>query len=190
MSKLPQTNSKLTYDFSIGLSMRDNFLPFSPPLIGEEEIAEVVETLRSDWITTGPKVRRFEQEFAEAIGAQAALAVSSCTAAMHLALAALGVGPGDAVIASPMTFCSGVHVIEQVGALPVLVDVEPDTLNLDLAKVAESIEKVQAAEAVKVKAILPVHLYGHPADMEAVRGIAARYGLIREIGRASCRERV
>ena len=128
--------------------MRDNFLPFSPPLIGEEEIAEVVETLRSDWITTGPKVRRFEQEFAEAIGAQAALAVSSCTAAMHLALAALGVGPGNAVIASPMTFCSGVHVIEQVGALPVLVDVEPDTLNLDPAKVAESIEKVQAAEAL------------------------------------------
>jgi len=85
------------------------------------------------------------------------LAVSSCTAAMHLALAALGVGPGDAVIASPMTFCSGVHVIEQVGALPVLGDVEPDTLNLDPAKVAESIEKVQAAEA-EVKAILPVHL--------------------------------
>jgi dTDP-4-amino-4,6-dideoxygalactose transaminase len=120
-----------------------------PPLIGEEEIAEVVETLRSDWITTGPKVRRFEQEFAAAIGAEAVLAVSSCTAAMHLALAALGVGPGDAVITSPMTFCSGVHVIEQVGARPVLVDVEPDTLNLDPAQVAESIEKVQGAEGVK-----------------------------------------
>ena len=157
--------------------MRDTFLPFSPPLIGEDEIAEVVETLRSDWITTGPKVKRFEQEFAAAIGAQAALAVSSCTAAMHLSLAALGVGPGDAVIASPMTFCSGVHVIEQVGARPVLVDVESDTLNLDPARIAESIEKVQAAEGVKVKAILPVHLYGHPCDLDSLLDIASEYEL-------------
>ena len=157
--------------------MRDNFLPFSPPLIGEEEIAEVVETLRSDWITTGPKVNRFEQEFAAAIGAEAVLAVSSCTAAMHLALAALGVGPGDAVITSPMTFCSGVHVIEQVGARPVLVDVEPDTLNLDPAKVAESIEKVQGVEGVKVKAILPVHLYGHPCDLNSLLEVATEYEL-------------
>jgi dTDP-4-amino-4,6-dideoxygalactose transaminase len=120
--------------------MRDTFLPFSPPLIGEEEIAEVIDTLRSDWITTGPKVKRFEQEFAAFIGAPAALALNSCTAALHVALATLGIGPGDAVITTPMTFCSSVHVIEHVGARPILVDVEPDTLNIDPHKVEEAIE--------------------------------------------------
>jgi len=120
--------------------MRNTFLPFSPPLIGEEEIAEVVDTLRSDWITTGPKVRRFEEEFATFIGAPAALALNSCTAALHVALAALGIGPGDAVITTPMTFCSSVHVIEHVGATPVLVDVEPDTLNIDPEKIEAAIK--------------------------------------------------
>ena len=93
--------------------MRTTFLPFSPPLIGEEEIAEVVDTLRSDWITTGPKVKLFEQEFAAAVDAPEALGLNSCTAALHVALATLGVGPGDAVITTPMTFCSTVHVIDQ-----------------------------------------------------------------------------
>src|ERR1700722_16773713 len=111
--------------------MRDNFLPFSPPLIGDDEINEVVDTLRSDWITTGPKVKRFEENFAQFVSAPDALALSSCTAAMHLSLLALGIGPGDAVITTPMTFCSGVHVIEHVGATPILCDVKPDTLNLD-----------------------------------------------------------
>src|ERR1700731_769789 len=115
-------------------NMRKEFVPFSPPCISEEEIAEVVDTLRSDWITTGPKVKRFEQEFAAAVDAPAALALSSCTAALHLALVSLGIGPGDGVLTTPMTFCSGVNVIEQVGARPVLVDVEPDTLNIDPAK--------------------------------------------------------
>src|SRR3972149_1832890 len=100
--------------------MRDCFLSFSPPLIGEEEIAEVVDTLRTDWITTGPKSRRFEQEFAQFIGAPAALAVSSATDAMLVGLAALGIGPGHEVITTPMTFCSTVHVIEHLGARPVL----------------------------------------------------------------------
>lgn len=158
--------------------MRDTFLPFSPPLIGEDEIAEVVDTLRSDWITTGPKVKRFEEEFASAVGAQAALAVSSCTAAMHLALAALEIGHGDAVITSPMTFCSGVHVIEQVGARPILVDVEPDTLNIDPAKVVEAAAKLRRGnERLKVKAILPVHLYGHPSDLDALEEVAAEHDL-------------
>jgi dTDP-4-amino-4,6-dideoxygalactose transaminase len=111
--------------------MRKDFLHFSPPLIGKEEMAEVIDTLRSDWITTGPKVRPFEEEFAVFIGAPAALAFNSCTAALHVALAALGIGPGDAVITSPMTFCSSVHVIAHAGARPILVDVEPDTLNID-----------------------------------------------------------
>ena len=157
--------------------MRQTFLPFSPPLIGEEEIAEVVDTLRSDWITTGPKVKRFEQEFASFLGAPDAFAVSSCTAALHLALLALGIGPGDAVITTPLTFCSGVHVIEHVGARPVLVDVEPDTLNLDPAKVRRVVEDLTAAGKVRVKAILPVHLYGHPCDLDAIFEIAAKHGL-------------
>lgn len=157
--------------------MRSNLLPFAPPLIGEEEIAEVVDTLRSDWITTGPKVKRFEAEFAEAIGAEAALALSSCTAALHVALATLGIGPGDAVITSPMTFCSGVHVIEQVGARPVLVDVEPDTLNLDPIKVRAILERLHHNGEQRIKALMPVHLYGHPCDLDALFKIAREYNL-------------
>jgi len=114
--------------------VRDTFLSFSPPSIGEEEIDEVVDSLRTGWITTGPKVKRFEEEFAAFVGSPQALAVNSGTAAMHVALATLGIGPGDAVITTPMTFCSTVHVIEQVGAKPILVDVEPDTLNIDSKK--------------------------------------------------------
>ena|SRR5438067_6429738 len=103
---------------------RKTFLPFSPPRIGEEEIAEVVDTLRSDWITTGPKVTRFEQAFIAGVGAPSALALSSCTAALHVALTSLGIGPGDCVITSPMTFCSTAHTIEHAGARPLLLDVE------------------------------------------------------------------
>jgi dTDP-4-amino-4,6-dideoxygalactose transaminase len=156
--------------------MRDTFLPFSPPLIGEEEIAEVVDTLRSDWITTGPKVRRFEEEFSEYVGAPAALGLNSCTAALHTALAALGIGAGDAVITTPMTFVSSVHVIEHVGAHPVLADVEPDTLNVDPRRVAEGIESARA-KGLRVKALLPVHLYGHPCDMNPLMDLAREYGL-------------
>jgi dTDP-4-amino-4,6-dideoxygalactose transaminase len=156
--------------------MRDTFLPFSPPLIGEEEIAEVVDTLRSDWITTGPKVRRFEEEFAEYVGAPAALGLNSCTAALHTALATLGVGAGDAVITTPMTFVSSVHVIEHVGAHPVMADVEADTLNVDPRRVADAIESARA-EGLRVKALLPVHLYGHPCDMNPLMELAREYRL-------------
>jgi dTDP-4-amino-4,6-dideoxygalactose transaminase len=157
--------------------VRDKFLPFSPPMIGEEEIREVVDTLRSDWITTGPKVRRFEEDFAHFIGAPDALAVSSCTAALHLALLALGVGAGDAVITTPLTFCSGVHVIEHVGATPILSDVEPDTLNLDPKGIRRQIERAERDLGLRVKAIMPVHLYGHPCDREAILKIAAEHHL-------------
>jgi dTDP-4-amino-4,6-dideoxygalactose transaminase len=150
--------------------MRDSFLPFSPPCLDEDEIAEVTDSLRSGWITTGPKCRAFETAFAERLGSPAALAVSSCTAALHTALAVLGVGPGDEVITSTMTFCSTVSVIEHVGATPVLVDVEPDTLNLDPVQVA-------AAVSERTKVILPVHYAGHPCDMTALRRIAAQHGL-------------
>ena len=122
--------------------MRDTFLSFSPPSIGEEEIDEVVDSLRTGWITTGPKVKRFEEEFAAFVGSPQALAVNSGTAAMHVALATLGIGPGDAVITTPMTFCSTVHVIEQVGAKPILVDVEPDTLNIDSKKNEDAVTSI------------------------------------------------
>ncbi|NLG95508.1 MAG: DegT/DnrJ/EryC1/StrS aminotransferase family protein, partial [Acetomicrobium flavidum] len=119
--------------------MRKDFLEFSPPVIGDDEVNAVVETLRSSWITTGPKTKEFEKKFAEKFGAPAALAVNSCTAALHTALVGLGIGPGDEVITTPMTFCSTVNVIEQVGARPVLVDVEPDTLNIDPDKIEDAV---------------------------------------------------
>jgi dTDP-4-amino-4,6-dideoxygalactose transaminase len=150
--------------------MRKEFLSFSPPLIGEEEINEVIDTLRSDWITTGPKVTRFEEEFAAFIGAPAALALNSCTAGLHTALVTLGIGPGDEVITTPMTFCSSVNVIEHVGARPVLVDVEPDTLNIDPEQVAEAITP-------RTKAIVPVHYTGHTCEMDAILEIAREHNL-------------
>lgn len=145
--------------------MRDSFLLFAPPLIGDEEIAEVVDTLRSGWLTSGPKTERFEREFAEFVDAPAALAVNSCTAALHLALLTSGIGKGDEVITTPMTFAASVNVIEHVGARPVLVDVEPDTLNIDPRRIEEAITE-------RTRAILPVHYAGHPADLDAIQRIA------------------
>lgn len=149
---------------------RSTFLPFSPPAITEEEIAAVVDTLRSDWITTGPKTRQFEQEFAAYLGAESALALNSCTAGLHLALAALDIGPGDEVITTPMTFCASVNVIEHVGATPVLVDIEPDTLNIDPEQCAQAITP-------RTRAILPVHYTGHPVDMRPLLDLARERGL-------------
>ena len=146
--------------------MRETMLPFAPPSVGQDEIDEVVETLRSNWLTTGPKTRRFEHEMAARLGAPAALAVSSGTAALQVALAVHGVGPGDEIITTTMTFCATVHAIEQSGATPVLVDVDPDTLNIDPAAVERAITP-------KTRGVLPVHLYGHPADMDALESVAA-----------------
>ncbi len=150
--------------------MRDSFLSFSPPFIGSEEIAEVVDTLTTDWITTGPKTRRFEAEVREYVGAPDALALSSATDAMQVALAALGVKPGDEVITTPMTFCSTAHVIEHLGARPVLADVSPDTLCIDPAAVERAITP-------KTRGLLPVHLYGHPCDMDPLLELAKSKGL-------------
>lgn len=157
--------------------MRSIFLPFSPPLIGQEEINEVVDSLRTDWITTGPKVKRLEDEFSSAIACESALALNSGTAAMHVALAALGVGHGDAVITTPMTFCSTIHVIEQVGAVPILADVSPDTLNIDPNKIEDVLRSAIRNSQSAIKAILPVHLYGHPCDMDAIMELARKYDL-------------
>jgi len=146
-------------------------LPFSRPSLGEEEISEVVDTLRSNWITTGPKTKRFETEFAAALGAPGALALNSCTAALHTALVTAGIGPGDEVVTTPMTFVASVNVIEHVGARPVLADVEPDTLNIDPAH-------VEAAISPRTRALLPVHYAGHPADLDALGALADRHRLI------------
>ena len=156
---------------------RSTFLSFSPPSIGEEEIAEVVDTLRSGWITTGPKVERFEREFASFVGAPAALALSSGTAALHLSLLSLGIGPGDGVITTPMTFCSTVHVIEHVGARPILVDVEPDTLNIEPRRIEDALKCAMRNGQCEIKAIISVHLYGHPCEMDQILGIAQKYRL-------------
>jgi dTDP-4-amino-4,6-dideoxygalactose transaminase len=149
---------------------RSDFLTFAPPLIGEEEIAEVVDTLRSGWITTGPKTARFEQEFARFLGAPGALALNSCTAGLHTALVTLGVGPGDEVITSPLTFAASANVIEHVQARPAFADVEPLTLQMDPAQ-------VEAAVTPRTRAIIVVHFGGHPANLPAIRDIAARHRL-------------
>jgi dTDP-4-amino-4,6-dideoxygalactose transaminase len=151
--------------------MRQAYLSFSPPSIGEEEINEVVDTLRSDWITTGPKTKQFEADFAAYIRAPGALALNSCTAGLHTALVVAGVGPGDEVISTPLTFAASVNCIEHVGARPVLVDVEPDTLNIDPARVA-------AAVTPKTRVIMPVHLAGHPADLDPLMELARRHNLL------------
>ncbi len=145
------------------------YIPFALPEIGEEEIAEVVSTLRSGWLTTGPRVAEFEAQFAAYTSAKHGLALNSGTAGLHLALAALGVGPGDEVITTPLTFCATVNVILQCGAQPVLADVGRD-LNLDPAA-------VDAALTPATRAILPVHLGGLPCDMDAIWGIAEEGGL-------------
>ena len=149
---------------------RRTFLTFAPPQIGQAEIDAVVDTLKSAWITTGPKTRAFEREFAAFVGAQGALALNSCTAGLHTALATLGIGPGDEVITTPMTFCASVNVIEHVGARPVLVDVEPDTLNIDP-------ERIAAAITPRTRAILPVHYAGHPVELDVITTLAGVRGL-------------
>jgi dTDP-4-amino-4,6-dideoxygalactose transaminase len=157
-------------DLTQPLIRRAEFLNFSPPSITEDEIDAVIDTLRSDWITTGPKTRQFEQEFQTFVGADAALALNSCTAGLHIALATLDIGPGDEVITTPMTFAASVNVIEHVGATPVLVDVLPDTLCIDPVRVAEAITP-------RTKAILPVHYTGHPSEMRPLLDLARAHNL-------------
>ena len=150
--------------------MRGEFLPFAAPLLGDEEIQEVVHCLRSGWLTTGHKVKQFEREFGEFIGAKHALAVNSCTAALHLALEAVGVGPGDEVITTPMTFTATAAVIEHLGARPVFADVTARTLNIDP-------EQIRRRLSPRTKAILPVHFAGQACDMDAIVDIARGAGV-------------
>jgi dTDP-4-amino-4,6-dideoxygalactose transaminase len=150
--------------------VRDSFLVFGSPVIGEEEIAEVVDSLRSGWVGTGPKVQRFEQAVAAYVGARCCRCVSSCTAALMLALRVLGVGPGDEVLVPAMTFVASANAVEHVGATPVLVDSVPGSGLIDL-------DAAEAAITPRTRAIMPVHLAGRPVDVDRLRALRERYGL-------------
>ena len=150
--------------------MKD-FLPFALPDIGEEEINEVLDSLRSGWLTTGPKSKRFEQAFADFIGGGVdAIAVNSATAGLHLALEAIGITPGDEVLTTPYTFTATAEVIRYLGADPVFVDIDPETFNIDPAK-------IKAAVTSRTKAIIPVHFAGLACEVDAILQVARRHGL-------------
>ena len=150
---------------------REKPIPFGSPSIGEAEIAEVVATLRSGWLTTGPRVARFEELFADYVGTRHAVAVASCTGALHISMLAAGVEPGDEVITSPTTFCATAHAIVHAGARPVFADVEPSTGNIDP-------DAIEAAIGPRTAAIVPVHLAGRPCRMDRIEAIARRHGLV------------
>src|SRR5947207_6595379 len=148
----------------------DDFLVFGQPLIEESDIEEVVASLRAAWPGTGPKVRRFESMVADYKKVKHAIAVSSCTAGLHLSCVALGLKPGDQVITSPLTFCATVNAIIHAGATPVLADIDPETLNIDP-------QQVRAKITPRTRALLPVHFAGRPCDMDALGRIARENGL-------------
>ncbi|MGN9162063.1 DegT/DnrJ/EryC1/StrS family aminotransferase [Clostridium sulfidigenes] len=149
---------------------RETFLPYAVPLIDDEDINEVVETLKSGWVAKGPRTIEFEKRFAEYTGAKYAVAMNSATAALHIALIAGGVKPGDEVITTPITFAATANTIIHVGATPVFVDVDPETFCIDANKIEEKITD-------KTTAIVPVHYTGHACDMDKIRAIAEKYDL-------------
>jgi dTDP-4-amino-4,6-dideoxygalactose transaminase len=155
-----------------GKPVRDKseFIVFGAPMIGKEEIDEVIETLRSGWIGTGPRVQRFENEFKKIIGAKHAIATNSCTAALHLSLITNGIKEGDEVIVTPMTFGATVNVIEHVRAKPIFADIEIDSFNIDPKEIRKKISP-------KTKAIIPVHLFGLPCKMDEINEIAKENNL-------------
>ena len=163
--------TRLAIEGGLPVRKKENFLVFGAPLIEEPEIDEVVECMRSGWIGTGPKVHRFEEDFAAFKGTKHAIALNSCTAALHLSMFAAGIGHGDEVITTPMTFCSTINAIIHCGATPVLADCDRRTMNI----LPEEIEKRVTA---KTKAILPVHFAGRCCDMEAIGSIASAYDLL------------
>jgi len=147
-----------------------DFLVFGAPQIEDAEIDEVVASMRAAWLGTGPKVARFEEAFRQYRTARHAVAVNSCTAALHLSLLAAGIGPGDEVITTALTFCATVNVIIHVGAKPVLVDVDARSMNIDLDALA-------AAIGPRTKAVIPVHFAGRPVDMDRLMSLAGLYGI-------------
>ncbi len=150
--------------------MRPAFLPFHVPDVGDEEIRAVTGVLRSGWLTSGPRVRQFEADFATFVGARHAVAVNSCTAALHLALESLGIAPGDEVVVPTMTFAATAEVIVHLNARPVLVDCQPATLNIDPVA-------VETALTPRTRAIVPVHFGGLPCDMPSLQALARQRGL-------------
>ncbi|MBI4093823.1 DegT/DnrJ/EryC1/StrS family aminotransferase [Candidatus Kaiserbacteria bacterium] len=150
--------------------MRKEFLPFGYPLIEEPEIEEVVKTLKSGWVSTGPKTHKFEEDFKAYVGAKYAVAVNSCTAAMHLALLAIGVGRGDEVIVSAMTFAATANVIVHCGATPVFADCERESMNIDP-------HDIERRVTPRTKAIMVVHMAGCPCDMDTIIAIAKKHSL-------------
>ena len=147
------------------------FIPFSRPWIDEAEIEAVSEVLASKWISTGARVREFERAFAEYLGVKHAIAVSSCTAALHLSLVVTGIGSGDEVITTPYTFTATAEAIRYVGAKPVFVDIDAQTLNIDIANIEQAITP-------RTKAIMPVHIAGLPCDMDALQDICQNHNLL------------
>ena len=152
------------------MTKRSTSLAFHVPDIGDEEVTAVAEALRSGWLTTGPKVRAFELDFAHYIGTPHAVAVNSCTAALHLALDAVELSEGDEVLVPTMTFAATAEVVLYFKARPVLVDCEPDTLNLDPAGLEQAISR-------RTRALIPVHYAGHPCEMARILEIARTYRL-------------
>lgn len=153
-----------------GSACRSTFLPFSAPWLGEEEVSEVSAVLRSDWLTTSHKTFQFEEAFARYVGSPQALAFNSCTGGLHTALAALGIGPGDEVITSDWTFAATANVICHQGATPVLADIDPRTLNID-------VEEIERKITSRTKAIIPVHFGGRPCPMERILALAQSFHL-------------
>ncbi|MFD0710697.1 DegT/DnrJ/EryC1/StrS family aminotransferase [Paenibacillus sp. GCM10027626] len=150
--------------------MEHKLIPVLQPSIGQEEIDAVTEVLRSGWLGLGPKTEQFEREFANFAGTRFAVGLNSATAALHLALEILGIGPGDEVIVPSMTFVSSVHAVSYVGATPVFADIEPDTMNISVADIERKITD-------KTKAIIAVHMAGHPCDMDAIHELAQAKGI-------------
>lgn len=146
------------------------FIHFTQPLFGKEEKKEVLDALSSGWVTLGPRTKQFEEDFAKYVGAKYAIAVTSCTAGIHISLIAAGIKPGDEIITSPFTFVASVNPIIHLGAKPVMVDIDPVTFNIDPDKIEEKITK-------RTKAILPVHYGGQGADMDKILRIAKKHNL-------------
>ncbi len=154
-----------------GKPIRGEYLAFGRPVICEDEINEVIDALKSGWLSTGPKTELFERRFAQYIGSQFACALNSCTAGLHLSLIVTGIGEGDEVVTTPMTFCATINVIVHLRARPVFVDIRRDDYNLDPSRIEEKITS-------KTKAILPVHLYGYPCQMDEILRIARENNLV------------
>jgi dTDP-4-amino-4,6-dideoxygalactose transaminase len=153
------------------IEKRDEFLVFALPLIEDDEIEEVVKTLKSGWLGSGPKVAQFEEDFKQYKSAEYAVALSSCTAALHLSLIAAGIKPGDEVITTPLTFCATVNAIIHAGGTPILADIDPETLNIDPKEILKKVTS-------KTKAIIPVHFAGRACEMDEIVDIAKKNNLI------------